>query len=78
VAGHPGPSLDQGVAQRVLVRARPGARVLDALAEVTAARGGSCAGLALLSLAPRFGVERIEVRGFRCGRVISPACMEER
>lgn len=69
---HAGGSLADGVAQRVLVRPRPGAQVYDALAEVMAARGGDCSGIKLLPLAPRFGIERIEVR-VTDGEAVNPS-----
>ena len=56
-----GVNLAEGVAQRVLVRARAGARLSAVLAEVVAQRGGDCGAVALLPLAPRFGIDRVEV-----------------
>ena len=57
-----GANLAEGVARRVLVRARAGVRLSAVLAQVLAARGGDCGAVALAPLAPRFGIERVEVR----------------
>ncbi|KAK9846364.1 hypothetical protein WJX81_002431 [Elliptochloris bilobata] len=64
--GSGGGSLAEGVAQRILVRARPGVRLSAVLAEVMAERSSDCGAVALLPLAPRFGIERVEV-GARAG-----------
>lgn len=72
--GPAGVNLAEGVAQRVLVRARAGARLSAVLAEVVAQRGGDCGAVALLPLAPRFGIDRVEVRQALPAATVADLC----